>query len=112
MMSLQRPGKRPWTLSALHLYSFLEHLECTAPFPSLLNSTSGGNYSPNCPLIGSLTAYNMGLWEYQSERYGVSFFAIDSATVNQIGALRTGVSEEEILGRVGKGAVIHGGVLL
>jgi hypothetical protein len=116
MMSLQRPGKWPWTLSALHLYSFLEHLECTPPHSYitalLLNSTDSnrkGKYQPNCTLIGDLDRYNMGLWEYQAEQYGMSFFAIDSGTVNKIGVLPAGVSEVEILGRAGTGAVIDGG---
>ena len=117
MMSLQRPGKWPWTLSALHLYSFLEHLECTTPHKydvSLpLNATNGKKerkkYQPNCTLVGDLDRYNMGLWEYQAEKYGMSFFAIDSRMVNKIGALSAGVSEAEILGRAGKGAVIAGG---
>lgn len=51
----------------------------------------------------------MGLWEYQAEKYGMSFFAIDSRMVSKIGALSNGVSEAEILGRAGKGAVIDGG---
>lgn len=116
MMSLQRPGKWPWTLSALHLYSFLEHLECTAPhsysMELSLNSTTGSRerkkYHPNCTLIGDLERYNMGLWEFQAEKYGMSFFAIDSQMVNKIGVLSAGVSEAEILGRAGKGAVIAG----
>lgn len=116
MMSLQRPGKWPWTLSALHLYSFLEHLECTPPYSytaaSLVNSTEAdgkGKYQPNCTITGGLDRYNMGLWEYQAEKYGMSFFAIDSRMVSKIGALSNGVSEAEILGRAGKGAVIDGG---
>jgi hypothetical protein len=115
MMSLLRPGKWPWTLSALHLYSFLEHLECTPPYSfttALLNSaddTRRGKYSPNCAHTGPLSRYNMGLWEYQAEAYGMSFFAIDSRTVRNIGVLPNGVSEAEVLGRSGKGAVIHGG---
>ena len=39
----------------------------------------------------------------------MSFFATDSRMVNKIGALSAGVSEAEILGRAGKGAVIAGG---
>jgi hypothetical protein len=114
MMSLERPGKWPWTLSALHLYSFLEHLECTAPHSYTidisLNSTERSKdrtkYRPNCTAIGDLDRYNMGLWEFQAEKYGMSFFAIDSKMVNKIGVLSAGVSEAEVLGRAGKGAVI------
>ena len=112
MMSLSRPGKWPWTLSALHLYSFLEHLECTAPSSFSLNNTANtGKYQLNCTTIGGLERYDMGLWEYQSERYGMSIFAVSERMIAKIGALQNGVSEEEVLGRSGRGAVVDGGAV-
>jgi hypothetical protein len=117
MMSLSRPGKWPWTLSALHLYSFLEHVECTPPqsysLVLLANTTgsSSGKYQPNCALTGGLSRYNMGTWEYQSEKYGTSLFAISSEMIKKIGALPGGVSETELLMRSGRGAIIDGGAV-
>ena len=130
MMSLQRPGRWPWTLSALHLYSFLEQLECTPPYntrPQIVSNllqlpnenatvteeaaeTKGKYHQPNCTTAGGLHGYNMGLWEYQSEKYGMSLFAMHSQSINRIGRLPNGVSEAEILGRAGgRGAAIDGG---
>lgn len=120
MMSLSRPGKWPWTLSALHLYSFLEHVECTPPHTSAEHLSTTPNdstssprekYTPSCTLTGPLSRYNFNTWEYQSEHYGTSVFAISSSTVQRIGALPVGVSEAEILLRSGCGAIIDGGAV-